>query len=181
MPTIRISDRNYERLQRWAKPFEDTVDDVLSRVLDIAESVNSVPEAKASSQTHQVGLTAQTEQRPPINANLLLAEFEEWLLNHPRIKFVHAKKTMNTYLLEVPRVKGRRQPKVFVPSNGSSRLYLPISDYSAIDPDKRVIYKRPINQAGNLVGWNIYPQFIVRTPEDVKLAKELIDFALNNF
>lgn len=34
---IRISDANWKRLQAWAVPLEDRPDDVISRVLDIAE------------------------------------------------------------------------------------------------------------------------------------------------
>ena len=37
MPVIRISDENWERLKRWAVPLEDSVDDALSRVLNVAE------------------------------------------------------------------------------------------------------------------------------------------------
>lgn len=36
-PVIRISDANWKRLQQWAVPLEDRVDDVLARVLDAAE------------------------------------------------------------------------------------------------------------------------------------------------
>src|SRR5208283_4367178 len=37
MPTIRISDQNYQRLQQFAVPLEDTPNDALGRVLDLAE------------------------------------------------------------------------------------------------------------------------------------------------
>ena len=36
-PTIRISDATYGRLKTWAEPFEDKPEDVLQRVLEIAE------------------------------------------------------------------------------------------------------------------------------------------------
>ena len=38
MPTIRISDRSWERLKAWAEPLVDTADSTLDRVLDAAES-----------------------------------------------------------------------------------------------------------------------------------------------
>jgi len=37
MPVIRISDSNYKRLQTHAVPLKDTPNDVLSRILDLAE------------------------------------------------------------------------------------------------------------------------------------------------
>ena len=37
MPVIRISDDNFERLQKWAKPLVDSADDALGKVLDAAE------------------------------------------------------------------------------------------------------------------------------------------------
>ena len=37
MPTYRISDATHERLKRWAIPLEDNRDDVIRRVLDVAE------------------------------------------------------------------------------------------------------------------------------------------------
>ena len=38
MPTIRISDRSWERLKGWAEPLVDTADSALEKVLDAAES-----------------------------------------------------------------------------------------------------------------------------------------------
>ena len=37
MPAYRISDANHERLRRWAVPLSDSRNDVISRVLDVAE------------------------------------------------------------------------------------------------------------------------------------------------
>lgn len=37
MPVVRISDGTWERLKTWAEPLEDTADDALRKVLDIAE------------------------------------------------------------------------------------------------------------------------------------------------
>ena len=37
VPVIRISDSNWERLKRRAVPLEDKTDDVLTRVLDLAD------------------------------------------------------------------------------------------------------------------------------------------------
>ena len=37
VPVVRIGDGNWERLKQWAIPLEDSVDDTLGRLLDIAE------------------------------------------------------------------------------------------------------------------------------------------------
>ncbi len=37
MPNYRISDETHERLKRWAVPLTDSRDDVVRRVLDVAE------------------------------------------------------------------------------------------------------------------------------------------------
>ena len=37
MPTIRISDKSWERLKGWAEPLVDTADSALEKVLDAAE------------------------------------------------------------------------------------------------------------------------------------------------
>jgi hypothetical protein len=37
MPNYRISDETHERLRRWAVPLSDSRDDVVRRVLDVAE------------------------------------------------------------------------------------------------------------------------------------------------
>ena len=36
-PVARVSDENFKRIKRFAEPLEDTFDDVLGRVLDMAE------------------------------------------------------------------------------------------------------------------------------------------------
>ena len=37
---MRVSDQNWERLKRWATPFEDSPDDALGKVLAIAETIH---------------------------------------------------------------------------------------------------------------------------------------------
>lgn len=37
MPVIRISDTTWERLKQWAEPLEDSPEDVIRKVLDLAE------------------------------------------------------------------------------------------------------------------------------------------------
>lgn len=37
MAAIRVSDRNYERIEGWAEPLADTVDSAFGKILDAAE------------------------------------------------------------------------------------------------------------------------------------------------
>jgi hypothetical protein len=65
MPTIRIDDEVYEVLQRRAKPFVDTPNSVLRRVLDLeAEPQESMPPAQSA---------VRGELRPLVDAGLLHA------------------------------------------------------------------------------------------------------------
>src|SRR6266849_78956 len=50
-PVVRISDETYQRLQTWAVPLEDKPDDVIRRVLDVAESHRSDSSASAEAAT----------------------------------------------------------------------------------------------------------------------------------
>ena len=38
MPTIRVKEETYEKLKSWAIPLEDTPNDAIERVMDIAEA-----------------------------------------------------------------------------------------------------------------------------------------------
>ena len=38
VPVVRIGDNNWERLKQWAVPLEDTPDDTLGKLLDIADA-----------------------------------------------------------------------------------------------------------------------------------------------
>lgn len=49
MPQISISDQNYRQLQALARPFEDTVDDVLQRLLENISEDSSPPQHQVAS------------------------------------------------------------------------------------------------------------------------------------
>ncbi len=57
-PVVRISDATWERLQAWAVPLEDTPDDAVRKVLDIAEahrnysSPDHLPHSSLDSRLH---------------------------------------------------------------------------------------------------------------------------------
>ena len=42
---MKVSNRNWKRLQQWAIPFEDSPDDALGRVLDMAEARRNTPDS----------------------------------------------------------------------------------------------------------------------------------------
>ena len=51
MPVVRISEQTWERLKKWAVPLEDTAEDVINKILEIAErrgESNQEPPAGAS-------------------------------------------------------------------------------------------------------------------------------------
>jgi hypothetical protein len=183
---IRISKVNWDRLKRFAVPLEDSVDDALGRVLDIAEAQaqrdrpmthrHDYNENRASIQECSGPETSRAK-----NDNPLLEKFEHWLFTEPHVKLLHAKKTMNTYVLETALEAGKKRPKLFVPTNGMSRLYLPRVDYTPIDSDHKVIYKDYRDSEGRITGWNYYPQLVVSTEADLEFAKELVLFVINNF
>ena len=55
MPTIRVKPETYERMKDWATPLEDTPNDAIEKILDMAEA-------------HRVcisGMETQGEEEPP--------------------------------------------------------------------------------------------------------------------
>jgi hypothetical protein len=46
MPVIRITDATWDRLKRWAVPLDDTPDDAVRKVLDVAEEHLRYPQTK---------------------------------------------------------------------------------------------------------------------------------------
>ncbi len=81
MPVVRVSEENWRRLQSWAVPLQDRVDDVLTRVLDAAEHardphqpIQPLPEPQTSpketprmtTQTRNAKHLPQPEYRPAI-------------------------------------------------------------------------------------------------------------------
>lgn len=59
MPTVRITDHTWERLKKWAVPLEDTPNDAIAKILDIAETL---PRAKTTT-LHKV-LSKEVKAKP---------------------------------------------------------------------------------------------------------------------
>lgn len=119
------------------------------------------------------GRLLDVEIMPRMNKNKLLVELEEWLRQSEGANFDHTNKRMNTYTSY-----SEKQSTViglcWVYTDGANRIHLRKPDYTAVDVDKRVLYKTSIGT--DLFGG--YPQFIVQTPNDLEYAKKLITYAI---
>jgi len=186
MHEVTISDTNWERLKKWGDPLIDTPNVLLTKVLDIAESIpvglsdkeKEEINTELSEERNVTGYTKDKEVARRENSLRLLEIFEQWLQSKPDIRLKHSKKTMNTYeLMPVGDRKGK-PAKLYVPTNGQARLYLPITNYRPVDPTGKVIYKDQISKNGTFVGWNVYPQFVLRNEDDLDFAKKLIEYAV---
>lgn len=64
MPTIRISDKSWERLKAWAEPLVDTADSALAKALDAAERSRGVtPRPQGPPVPSKAGLAAVDPSR----------------------------------------------------------------------------------------------------------------------
>ena len=64
MPTIRISDKSWERLKAWAEPLVDTADSAMEKVLDAAERSRGVtPVPQGPPVPSKAGLSAVEPSR----------------------------------------------------------------------------------------------------------------------
>ena len=102
MPTIRISDRSWERLKSWAEPLEDTADSALVKVLDAAErsrntgevqEPNHSPRSRANKRQHHK--TPQDAFREP----LLQVLYERGGSGRPKDLYLPLKQRMEDQLI----------------------------------------------------------------------------------
>ena len=66
MPVVRISEGNFERLQRWAEPLVDSADDALGKVLEVAELQR---ESTSLPFQHSQDLTVEQSQYADVESN----------------------------------------------------------------------------------------------------------------
>jgi hypothetical protein len=74
MPVIRVSDATWARLKKWAEPLEDSPDDAIGRVLDLAERHESPPfvgSQGADKKRVREGAVAKSRTRLGTEANML--------------------------------------------------------------------------------------------------------------
>ena len=92
MPTVRIDDEVWEALQKRAKPFVDTPNDVLRRMLGLdhgASASSGTAPGKKAKMRMRIGATRQDEYRWPIGESLL--ELRESAVADDILKAVHKK------------------------------------------------------------------------------------------
>jgi hypothetical protein len=155
MPTIRISDLNYQRLQRFAVPLEDTADKALSRVLDAAEAAK------------QRGLL--TEPTGEATSGSIVTAYAERLDIKLAAKLggmgVLAKEgsTMNRW---EHRGSGAR---FWITKSGAPRVYLPRRGSWPSDTDHKVQHHTTPKS-----GWDHYDHLFLREAGDIDYALRVL-------
>jgi hypothetical protein len=155
MPTIRISDLNYQRLQQFAVPLEDTPNSALNRVLSLAEAGK------------RAGLSAEpkdkTERRPFVDVDL------------DRLDTKLAAKLSG---IAVPVKKGKHMTRwehtqsgesFWLTTQGSPILYLPRRGSWPSDTDHQVVH-HPLPKSG----WDRYDRLFLRNEEDIDCALRVL-------
>lgn len=151
MPTIRISDLSYQRLQRFAVPLEDTADKALGRVLDAAEA------AKQRGLSAEATGTATSGSLVTANADRLDIKLAAKLEGIA----VPAKEGRTMTRWEHRRTRAR----FWVTKSGAPRVYLPRRGSWPSDADHKVLhYPTPKS------GWNHYDHLYLRDAGDVDYA-----------
>jgi len=155
MPTIRISDPNYHRLQQFAVPLEDTPNDVLGRVLDLAEL------AKHS------GLSVEP-----------IGKTTSELLGTTNADRLDIKLAAKLSAIAVPAKEGstmtrweykRTGERFWLTKNGVPRLYLIPRGTWPSDTDHKVIH-HPIPKSG----WDHYDHLYLRDDGDIDYALRVL-------
>lgn len=151
MPTIRISDSNYQRLQRFAVPLEDTADEALGRVLDAAETAK------------QHGLSVDPTSKA---ANMTLATSST---NRLDLKLAAKLKGIAVIAKDgstMTRWEHRRTgARFWVTKSGTPRVYLPRRESWPSDTDHKVIHHPNPNS-----GWDRYDHLYLRGEDDIDYA-----------
>lgn len=160
MPTVRISDLNWQRLQTWAVPLEDSVDEALDRVLDAAEIarerglvVSGRPQKSAAT------LLPRTTEKHELERELKVALGQE-----PAAILEKQGQTMNTW-----HSNGKLRKRFWVTTNGSGLVYLPRRGQWVSDTQRKVIH-----HANPKSGWAHYDRFYLRKPEDVVYVLQIL-------
>ena len=155
MPTIRISDQNYQRLQQFAVPLEDTPNDALGRVLDLAEL------AKQRGLSVESTSTPTNGPRMTADEDRLDAKLAEKLLG----RAVVAKEGSTMTRWELTRT-GQR---FWLTKSGVPLLYLPPRELWPSDTDHKVVH-HPTPRSG----WDRYDHLYLHDESDVDYALKIL-------
>ena len=155
MPTIRISDPNYQRLQQFAVPLQDTPNDALGRVLALAELAK------------QRGLSAESTNAPTNRPRMTVDEnrLDVKLARRLPGRAVVAKEgsTMATWELT------RTGQRFWLTKSGVPLLYLPPRDLWPSDTDHKVVHY-PMPRSG----WDRYDHLYLHDEGDVDYALKIL-------
>jgi hypothetical protein len=155
MPTIRISDQNYQRLQQFAVPLEDTPNDALGRVLDLAELAK------------QRGLSVESTS-PPTNKPLTTVDenrLDVKLARRLPGRAVTTKEGSTMTRWELTRT-GQR---FWITKSGVPLLYLPPRDLWPSDTDYKVVH-HPAPKSG----WDRYDHLYLHYEADIDYALKIL-------
>jgi hypothetical protein len=151
VPTIRISDSNYQRLQQFAVPLEDTADDAIGRVLDLAQHAK------------QHGLSPQTNRL--LNKPAAVERLDSKLaVKLPPIAAL-AKEGSTMIRWEYTKTGDR----FWVTKSGPPRVYLPPLGKWPSDTDHKVLH-HPFPKSG----WDRYDHFYLRDESDIDYAIRIL-------
>ena len=156
MPTIRISDSNYHRLQQFAIPLEDTADQAMGRVLDVAEDAR------------RRGLYPNPHNKTNINGSIVT-------VNKDRHDIKLAARLEN---IAVPAKEGdtmtrwehkRTGTRFWITKKGAPRVYLPRRGFWPSDTNHKVLHFKNPNS-----GWQKYDQLYLRDNDDIEYALKIL-------
>ena len=155
MPTIRISNQSYQRLQQFAVPLHDTPNDALERVLDLAEL------AKQSGLSAESTSVPTNSPRTTSDENRLDVKLARRLLG----RAVAAKEgsTMTRWELTLT---GQR---FWLTKSGVPLLYLPPRELWPSDTDHKVVH-HPTPRSG----WDRYDHLYLHDEGDVEYALKIL-------
>jgi len=155
MPTIRISDQNYQRLQHFAVPLQDTPNDALGRVLDLAEL------AKPRGLSVEPTNTPTNGQCMTISENRLDVKLAGKLLG--RAVVAKEGSTMTRWELTLT---GQR---FWLTKSGVPLLYLPPRELWPSDTDHKVVH-HPTPRSD----WDRYDHLYLHDEGDVEYALKIL-------
>lgn len=151
-PTVRIGDENWKRLQRWAIPLEDTVDDALGRLLDTVEAKGLKPDLVTKPQGGSLDQMLSQEIRA-------LKTFSPAKVGRTMTRWEH---------------KVSRRP-IGITTNGANIVFLPRRGHWPSDSLGKVLHT-----ANPKSGWTKGDRLRLRTSADVDYALRIINEDLNN-
>ena len=155
MPTIRISDPNYQRLQQFAVPLQDTPNDAPGRVLDLAELAK------------QRGLTVASTKMPTHKPYMAVDENRLDVILARKLpgRAVIAKEGSTMTRWELTRT-GQR---FWLTKSGVPLLYLPPRELWPSDTNHKVVH-HPTPRSG----WDRYDHLYMHEEADVEYALKIL-------